>query len=534
MIKLQAHRGVNSECPENTLPSILAAIEQGYDVIELDVDVTKDMVFVLMHDGTINRTARRWDGSVIEERTEVGSVTYEELLEYDFGAYYSLKYVGTKVCLLEEALSHARNAGIRVKIDNKYRKFAGEQKEAFFSLLEKWQDTAMLTCATLEMLQEAADRFPDMHLHYDGSISEELLPEFSKIVSVDRLTIWMPSYNSHTAWYKGNFVNPEIAAKVREVAELGIWLLTDYADLELAESMGASIVETAGQLKPVRNQGILADMHTHSRNSHDASYPVMDICQAEIAAGVKIMAVADHCDVFMCTDNPGFDMYSNQIAAFREAKQVDSEVGDACKVLTGIELGEGNWYPENTKKVVKMLPYDVIVGATHAVKCPRIEGKTGMQQAFSQFPWETMPQEEIDQFFEMYFDEILDTVENVDIDIVAHIGCPRGYILRKGGQWLDLHPYEDKIRKILQVIIRRGIALEVQSSYLKQYGFLNPDDWILKMYKEMEGYLITLSTDAHSPARAGINFKEAVAMLKEIGFHNIFYFQNRRAYQCTI
>ena len=64
----EAHRGVGTENPENTLRSLKAACVQGYDAIEVDPDVTSDGVPVLMHDNTINRTARNKDGSVIEKQ----------------------------------------------------------------------------------------------------------------------------------------------------------------------------------------------------------------------------------------------------------------------------------------------------------------------------------------------------------------------------------------------------------------------------------------------------------------------------------
>lgn len=252
-MKLQAHRGVNSECPENTLSAISRAIAQGYDVIELDVGVTKDMVFVLMHDDTVNRTGRNADGSEIRKTTALSELTYAELGQYDFGSYFSPEFAGTPVCLLEEALITAKNAGIPIKIDNKYRKFSPEQKEAFFTLLEKWQDTAMLTCCDLPMLQEAAARFPQMRLHYDGFVSVDILPKLNEIVPPERLTVWLPYRNQYTYWFKGAFADPALAAEVRKHGSLGIWLLSEYEELDAAEALGAQIVETPGQLKHIRD-----------------------------------------------------------------------------------------------------------------------------------------------------------------------------------------------------------------------------------------------------------------------------------------
>lgn len=50
MIKLQAHRGVSTEAPENTLEALRTAVEQGYFSAEIDISVTRDGQFVLLHD----------------------------------------------------------------------------------------------------------------------------------------------------------------------------------------------------------------------------------------------------------------------------------------------------------------------------------------------------------------------------------------------------------------------------------------------------------------------------------------------------
>ena len=53
---IAAHRGQWREAPENSLPAIEAAIEDGAHVVELDVRLTSDGVPVLMHDETVDRT----------------------------------------------------------------------------------------------------------------------------------------------------------------------------------------------------------------------------------------------------------------------------------------------------------------------------------------------------------------------------------------------------------------------------------------------------------------------------------------------
>lgn len=250
MIKFQAHRGVQCEKPENTMAAVMAAIEQGYDVIEVDVDATKDMKFVLMHDRSINRTGRNQDGSEIAETILTSEITYEEALQYDFGVFFSEEFKGTKIPLFEDVLKVVKENGLELKIDNKYQRYTDEQRLAFYQLLKPYEDTACLTCRNVEGIKEALEYLPNMKFHYDGLVTEEILEELSKVISKDRLTIWLPYQNASTTWVKIPFVNKESAELTKRYGKLGIWLLSEESELKDAEELGADIIETVGTLKP--------------------------------------------------------------------------------------------------------------------------------------------------------------------------------------------------------------------------------------------------------------------------------------------
>jgi len=57
---LMAHRGNRTECPENTLVSFRHAFQDGADILETDLHLSKDGQFICIHDGTLDRTT---DGS---------------------------------------------------------------------------------------------------------------------------------------------------------------------------------------------------------------------------------------------------------------------------------------------------------------------------------------------------------------------------------------------------------------------------------------------------------------------------------------
>ncbi len=73
---LYAHRGLHnnkSEAPENSLKAFALAVEKGYG-IELDVQLTKDQVPVILHDYTLQRACHK--------DIQVSSLTCKELRRY--------------------------------------------------------------------------------------------------------------------------------------------------------------------------------------------------------------------------------------------------------------------------------------------------------------------------------------------------------------------------------------------------------------------------------------------------------------------
>lgn len=544
MTLLQAHRGVSAECPENTMPAFLQAIAQGYAAIETDPLVTRDLQVVLHHDATINRTARNADGSQIEKEIAVAESDYEQLLAYDFGIWKHPKFAGTRLPLLKELLPIAREAGVTLKLDAKVLKMPQEHQQVLFDLIADWQDVCQLSTKTVEQTLALHERFPQMQLHYGGPCEKEALAQLKEAVGKELLHIWLPYPNLRTAYAYAHLqgvrpdiqqvpaLNPERAVMVRKFGKLCVWNLADEAEYTQAQILGVDMAETNGEVKPVRNLGVRSDMHTHSDHSHDAKVPMPQIYEGCRANGIKIMAAADHYDGLFTPDGP-YD-FTHILESCDEADRLTAQYGGDGMVLRGIELGEGNWDPEATKKVIATGNFDVVVGAIHAVRAPLMGDATGMKRAYSQLKYNELTAQQIHELVSTYYDELLELVENIDIDIAAHLTCVVGYFLSRHGIFVGVEQFKDKIRAILEVMIRKGIALEVNFSGYPNSGVTSPHKWIIELYRQLGGYLICMATDAHSPGRCGLGYDEGIAMLKDMGFKHIFYYKNRMPVQCTL
>ena len=84
-----AHRGASSEAPELTFAAFDLAVEQGADVLEIDVHMTADGELVLLHDDDLDRTAR---GPAEFCTGPVKVKTLDELRQCDFGSWFNEEY----------------------------------------------------------------------------------------------------------------------------------------------------------------------------------------------------------------------------------------------------------------------------------------------------------------------------------------------------------------------------------------------------------------------------------------------------------
>lgn len=255
--KLQAHRGVSYDRPENTMIAYKEAIAQGYDLIELDPKFTLDNKCVLLHDKTLNRTARDKDGNPPKtEKLAIKSITYAEACEYEYGSWFDEKYKGEHIPTLEEVLAFSKETKMPLKFDNIMQDFTDEQLDIFFTEVEKSgiSDSIGFTGSKLEYLDKVLDRFPNTIIHFDGLWNDESREHLTSRVKEGNLYVWLRYDNKATSWNKFPAVTEETAADVKKYARLGLWLLSEREELENAINLyHADLVETNGSLKPVKD-----------------------------------------------------------------------------------------------------------------------------------------------------------------------------------------------------------------------------------------------------------------------------------------
>lgn len=243
-VKAINHRGFNSIAPENTLPAFVLSSQHGYKYVETDVSLTSDGVAVLLHDATINRTARNADGSSISSTVNISDITYAQALEYDFGIYKGTAYAGTKIPTLAEFFKLCKRMNLRPYVELKNTAtYTQEQITSFVSLAKSYGMLLKTTWISFSItyLQYVLSADSGARVGYvaDGAYSTKISEAVSLMTSTN--DVFLDAY-------AGNIATSNIEACITNNLPVELWtvnansaiagihdyvtgITTDYADV---------------------------------------------------------------------------------------------------------------------------------------------------------------------------------------------------------------------------------------------------------------------------------------------------------------
>ena len=127
-----AHRGASAYYPENTIASFQGAISMGADMVELDVQLTKDGEVVVFHDEKISRCTNG--------KGRIADQTLIELQALDAGSWFDKKYQAAKIPSLMEVLILCRDkiaVNIEIKTEAVTESVAGGIEEKSLKIAEQ-------------------------------------------------------------------------------------------------------------------------------------------------------------------------------------------------------------------------------------------------------------------------------------------------------------------------------------------------------------------------------------------------------------
>lgn len=161
-VRFNSHLGFFGLAPFNTMAAYELAARCGYPACIVNPRITKDGVFVCLHDETINDTARDKNGNPPSEPLYVCDMTYDELLAWDFGVHKSRLFRGTPIPRLSDFFLLCAKTGMRPMFSTHLR-MSEDAWRAIRSMLERYRLLHLFHIKSfqLEILEDAYAVFGD-------------------------------------------------------------------------------------------------------------------------------------------------------------------------------------------------------------------------------------------------------------------------------------------------------------------------------------------------------------------------------------
>ena len=254
------------------------------------------------------------------------------------------------------------------------------------------------------------------------------------------------------------------------------------------------------------------DYHMHSTFSEDGSSTPEEMCLQAIRLGIPEIGFSEHWDVGPYETNP---RYLQPEAWVMELERLHNLFAGQLTIRLGIELAEPHLYPQPAAELLSHFPFDYVLGSVHFV---------GSNFMFDEAYFQAHTADEV---YPAYFSEVEAMLERGDFDVLAHLDVPA----RTAKPILGYEPrrYESQIRRILQKVIDRQLALDVNTAGLRKPArILMPDPIILKWYASMGGERVILGSDAHAANQVGLHLQSALEALREAGIQHVIQFECRQ------
>ncbi len=212
--KLIGHRGVRNLAPENTLESIHLAHKLGLNWVEIDVKISKDLIPILLHDETLERTT---NGKGIPIK-----YTYNELKELDAGISFYKNKTEIFIPSLKDILFFSEKNTININIELKPNHgFEIKNVKAVAELLKNFNFKNQYFFSSFDWPSLFA-----MKEFLPNSYYCLLIDKFSHDISLKNIIEVCNRYDFNFCGFNKNILNQDILSEMKKYK----FIITSYSE----------------------------------------------------------------------------------------------------------------------------------------------------------------------------------------------------------------------------------------------------------------------------------------------------------------
>lgn len=255
----------------------------------------------------------------------------------------------------------------------------------------------------------------------------------------------------------------------------------------------------------------MIDSHNHTHFSEDCDSLLDDMIVAAIKKGIKYYTITDHLDLDYQDKHFTFDLdHELRKKAILEAKE---KYRDHINIYYGLECGVQPHIIKEVDVIIQSQAFDFVIASMHT---------THKKDLYTQDFYKGLTPLEAYKAYIKEFTLCLESMEHYNV--VGHLDIVKRYdhaLLD-----VDLNDVKHEICELLDVVIRKGKGLEVNTSgYNDVFHHAFPHPTILKWYNELGGRILTLGSDAHVPHRIAQHYTKALDCIQSCGFDHLMIFE---------
>jgi histidinol-phosphatase (PHP family) len=257
----------------------------------------------------------------------------------------------------------------------------------------------------------------------------------------------------------------------------------------------------------------LSDYHMHTPLCKHASGEPVDYARRAVEVGLTEMGFSDHSPMLR-DDFDDWRMRNDQLDEYVEKVRKAQREFPQLTIRLALEVDYLPGHEEWIRQLAARHPWDYFIGSVHYVS-----DDWAVDSPYKLSEWRNRDTFEV---WSIYFDRLTMAAQSGLFEIIGHADLPKKFGHR---------PTQDCTRlydKFLTAAKQHNCAIELNTAGLrKDCREIYPSRQILEM-AFAKGVSITFGSDAHAPEEVGMNFTEAFAMARSVGYDGSLQFQRRQ------
>jgi histidinol-phosphatase (PHP family) len=256
------------------------------------------------------------------------------------------------------------------------------------------------------------------------------------------------------------------------------------------------------------------DLHMHTPLCRHATGEPVDYARRALELGFTEIGFSDHSP--MRRDDfddwrMRFDQLGEYVEKVRKAQKDFPQLTIRLAMEVDYLPGQEEWIRE----LASLHPWDYFIGSVHYVSDSwAIDNPAKLSEWKTRDVWEV---------WSVYFDWLTQAAETGLFEIIGHADLPKKFGFRPTRDCTPLY------ETFLTAAKKNNCALDVNTAGLrKDCKEIYPNRQLLDLAFQ-KGVPITFGSDAHAPQEVGMNFTEAIQLVRSVGYTECLRFAQRRA-----